>query len=117
MTDDCAVPPERYFGAVTMKGNRCSAHGCAGAPVAAFPWRTREEPTPSVVWLCAEHTNAVLAEAGGNDGSMAAIQRTCGQEVDGVPCGALATHLAIVGVPAEPLLRLASVCERHVGAL
>jgi hypothetical protein len=112
-----AVPPERYFGAVTIEGKRCSSHGCGGVPVAAMPWRTPEQPQPSVAWLCGGHATAVVAEPGGTDGTVAQVVRTCQQEVERVPCGGVATHLAIVGVlgPAgQSLLRLVSVCERHL---
>ena len=117
MTDDCAVPPERYFGAVTIEGKPCSARGCGEVPEAAMLWHTRHDPPLSVVWLCAEHAAATTASAGGNNGSVAYVERTCGQEVDWVPCGGFATHLAVIGVRtarSEQLLRLVSVCERHI---
>jgi hypothetical protein len=86
-------------------------------PEAALLWWTRQDRQLSVVWLCAELAAATVAAAGGNDGSVAYLERTCGQEVDGVPCGGFASHLAVVGVQtatSEPLRRLVSVCERHV---
>jgi hypothetical protein len=117
MNDDRAVPPERYFGAVTIEGKRCSTRGCSGVPEAAILCWTRQDPQLSVVWLCAEHAAATVAAAGGNDGSVAYVERTCGQEVGGVPCGGFATHLAVIRVQtarSEQLLRLVSVCDRHI---
>jgi hypothetical protein len=117
MTDDRAVPPERYFGAVTIEGKRCSARGCGRVPEAAFLRWSRQGPQLSMVWLCADHAAATVAAAGGNDGSVAYVERTCGQEVHGVPCGGFASHLAVIGVQTartEQSLRLVSVCERHI---
>ena len=37
-----------------------------------MPWRTREEPQASVVWMCHAHASA-LTEKTGNDGTVAAI--------------------------------------------
>jgi hypothetical protein len=120
MTDEeRAGTPERYFGVVTIEGTRCGASGCCRVPVAAMPWGTREEPQPLVVWFCTVHAEAVLANVRRKDGTVVYVERTCRQEVDGVRCGALATHLAIVGVrgpQGEPLLRLVSVCGRHLPA-
>jgi hypothetical protein len=103
-----AEPSAHFFGAVTIEGKRCSSSGCGGEPVAAMPWRTPEEE--GIVWSCLKH-----AEAGEAKGlPLQEISRTCGRG-KGPPCGAAATHLAMVGVPGMGLT-LVSVCARHLEA-
>jgi hypothetical protein len=106
----------KLFGMVEIAGKRCSDSECGREPVAAMPWRRREEGT-NIVWVCREHGDA-LARKGVTTFD---VVRTC-QRGDEAPCGATATHLAVVGVPElrgnDPLghngLRLVSVCPRHV---
>jgi hypothetical protein len=72
-----------------------------------MPWRTPER----VVWACSKHAAALKQEGV----PLYEIVRTCGLG-DDVPCGAAATHLAILGVRGDGL-RLVSVCGRHAHAL
>jgi hypothetical protein len=97
---------EAVFGPVAMLGKRCS---CGEHPVAAVPWRTHEDGS-NVVWACAAHADALMAKGL----PVYEVVATCGVGGD-VPCGAAATHLAIVAVRGEGL-RLLSVCARHAEA-
>jgi hypothetical protein len=97
---------EAVFGPVEIAGKRCP---CGEYPVAAMPWRTREDGS-NVSWACAAHADALMAK-----GLPAyEVVATCGVGGD-VPCGAAATHLAIVAVKGEGLRPL-SVCARHAEA-
>jgi hypothetical protein len=101
-----STKPIPIFGMVAIADKRCSSRGCDGEPVAVMPWRTREEGT-TVVWACAEHAQALREE-----GVPAyEITATCGMG-DDTPCGAAATHVAVVGVRGGGL-GVVSVCRRH----
>lgn len=99
------------FGVVTIPGKRCSAPGCDHAPVAVMPWRTREEGT-NVVWACAHHAEKMRQAVA--DMPLREITPTCGFGGD-APCGAAATHVAVVGIPGGKL-EVVSACARHAKA-
>lgn len=43
------------------------------------------------------------------------FSRACAQDVDGAPCGAVATHVAMFGVKVgKPTVVVESICRRHV---
>ena len=94
------------LGVVTITGKRCSSRGCGGDPVAVTPWRTPEEGT-NVLWACADHAGALQK----NGVPVYEISATCGLGGD-TPCGAAATHVAVVAVPGGGL-GVVSVCPRH----
>jgi hypothetical protein len=110
MTEQNLSRPDAFFGTVTIAGKTCSSRDCVSEPVAALPWQIHEDHA-SVLWLCHPHAKVVVARAG-NDGTVAEISRTCGASNSDAPCGAAATHLAVVDVPGVGM-RLLSVCDRH----
>jgi hypothetical protein len=106
------------FGVIEIEPT-CTAPGCNGHVVAAFPVRTREAGT-SIWWLCDAHAKRMpigIGQAGSHAGGQAReVTRTCGLGDEDVPCGALATHVAVVGVrdaSGNPELGIVSVCQRH----
>jgi hypothetical protein len=112
-------PDYQVFGVVTMN-DTCSVAGCGNQAVAAFPVRTPQEN--GVWWLCDRDARAVMSAATGDhsDGRPQEPTRTCGLGED-VPCGALASRVAIVGIRDDqggrPHLRIVSICQRHELAL
>lgn len=108
--------PERFFGVTTIK-DRCD---CGRPAVAVMPIRELGKD-PEFLWLCRDHTRPgkdmldQLDLEGARSGPQE-ITRTCGQDVRGTPCGAVATHVAMVGMHREDgraWLGVASVCARH----
>jgi hypothetical protein len=101
---------ERDFGTVEIAGKTCSA--CGATAVAVTPMRLRGQGT-GVVWACAIHAARMQVEGV----PVFEIVRTCMMPVppSGVPCGAPATHVSIVGVRegGRRQLRITSVCEQH----
>ena len=95
------------FGFVAF-AERCSAAGCGQPARAALPLNTREEG-PGALWLCRQHADACVAVGA----AVEALPRTCGVAVGAIPCGATATHLAIVGVPGRQGVSGVSVCPTH----
>jgi hypothetical protein len=103
------------FGVVPIK-DTCMA--CSNPAVAVFPIRTPEEC--GVYWLCDQHALTMIGATGGDPAGMPSeLSRTCGLG-DDVPCGALASHVAIIGTRDDegaPLgLGIVSVCQRHLSS-
>jgi hypothetical protein len=100
-------PGIRPFGVVAIANEAC--HRCGAAPRAVLALNTREQG-PGVIWLCGQHGDA-LGAAGA---PVQSLTRTCGIDISGIPCGAAATHLAIVGVPGQQGVHAVSVCSEHL---
>jgi hypothetical protein len=98
----------RSFGVVAIANNTC--HQCGVAPRAVLALNTREQG-PGVVWLCGRHGDAL----GATGVPVQSLTRTCGAEGDDPtrPCGATATHVAVVGVPGRQGVWAVSVCPEH----
>src|SRR5215207_10757875 len=112
--------PERFYGVVEIK-SECGADDgtCDGAAVGGFPMLTRENSV-GMWWLCASHASAVPDVPAAEVFAGARVQevtRTCAMEDErGTPCGAVATHVAIVGVHDQlgnPEVGIVSVCSGH----
>lgn len=110
------VPPEHVFGVVTIK----DACFCGEPARAVLP--TLDDSGPKVFWLCERHGTemqegiaALEAEHGNPKTQAYAIVRTCGAFEGTRPCGAAASHIAVVGLrfDGEPILSVVSVCAKH----
>ena len=110
-TDKFMVEVDEFFGTVEIAGKRCGVDDCGREPVYAMPIRTPEET--GVWWFCREHADEAVEKLGSDPKNpISEIVPTCGGPGSGSPCGAAATHLAIVGVQGMGL-QLISLCERH----
>ena len=104
---------EVFYGAVEISGSRCGVEGCDAEPVAVQPIRTSEE---TGVWcLGREHTDELQAVPDDLPTAFRLINPTCayGGAHGDAPCGAVSTHVAIVGIK-DHGLDVTSVCARHV---
>jgi len=115
--------PERFYGVVEIK-SECGAYDgtCDGAAVGGFPMLTREKSV-GMWWLCANHASVAPDAPAAEVFAGARVQevtRTCAMEDErGTPCGAVATHVAIVGVRDQlgnPEVDIVSVCSGHADA-
>jgi hypothetical protein len=97
----------RFFGVCAIAGKACQ---CGERPRAVLAMNTPNEGS-GAVWLCGAHGDA-LAAAGA---PVQSLTRTCGAGVTAVPCGAEATHVAIVAVPGGQGVHAVSVCSEHLG--
>lgn len=113
-----SVTPEVFLGLVEIK-DTCMA--CDAPAVAVIPISTPEKA--GVYWCCHEHAERMRAEFRKAEGredrgarsELQQISRTCGKG-DDTPCGAVATHVAIIGYRSpdgQATLGVVSVCERH----
>jgi hypothetical protein len=115
---------ERFFGTVEIK-EQCGVDDCTEPADVVYPINTPEEG-PGVWWFCVEHAmqfqEHVIDETPATVRGFAGLKqitRTCGQAFShGQRCGALATHVAILGFRDEQgraRLGIVSVCARHAG--
>ena len=106
-------PPERIFGCATIEA-KCGVGDCTNPATLVAPFRTRKET--GFWWFCEEHADALPPDPENRVG-LGVILRTCGVTGEsGAPCGAFATHVAMVGIRdagGKLLLGVVCVCDRH----
>jgi hypothetical protein len=101
-----------YFGHVAIANQACCR--CGEAARAVWAVNTREEGV-GAMFLCERHGDALAATVPG----VQSLTRTCGAEGDDPtrPCGAKATHVAILGIPGRQGVQGVSVCSEHLAGM
>lgn len=94
------------FGVVPIADKTCK---CGLPPRAVWAVNTRSGG-PGAVWLCGPHGDALAADGG----PLQSLTGTCGAGRGAAPCGAPATHIAILGVPGRQGVHAISVCSEHL---
>lgn len=114
---------EHIFGAFPIEST-CSHADCLEDATSVYPVLTRDRGL-ELYWLCPEHADEIhkdrvdlandLPAAEVNKTHVYTILRTCGKGKGQAPCGAVATHVVVVGLrDPDPRLGTVSVCEKHL---